>query len=347
MKNHITKLLSFICICILPVSCIPGAKETEDVKRQDYFIKGEDNVVLHLRKVSATNSNSTDSYPLLMVHGGGPGAIASFDLDVPGGSLASDIARKDIKVYLLNIRGWERSTLPDYDFSDSTLVTGSYKEAAKDINTAIDFIRTQENTEKVSYFGWATGGHWGGYYATRYPGKLAHFISLNSLYGVDAPWELKKYFQSEEDSLRYNKQGFFRKSTKDALTRKWTATIPLTDKEKWRDPRIADAYGQTAIKLSALQDTMIVPGGYREESFYMSEGKKYWNAGDIATPSLIIRSELDFWSRPEDIAAIDKDLGIAEKRIVTIPGTHYLFLDRAGKGRDRLIKEIVEFVNKY
>lgn len=346
MINHIAKLLFLICFYFFFTSCIPDKKGTGDLKRQDHFIKGEDNVELHLREISVTNHNSFSNYPLLMVHGGGPGAIASFDLHVPGGSLAADIARKGVKVYLLNIRGWEKSTLPDYDLSDSALVTGSYKEAAKDINTAIDFIRKQENTEKVSYFGWATGGHWGGYYATRYPEKLAHFISLNSLYGVDAPWELKQYFQSGEDPLRFNKQGFFRKSTRDALTRKWTATIPLTDKEKWRDTRIADVYSQTAITLSSLQDTMIVPGGYREESFYMSNGKKYWDAGDITTPSLIMRSELDFWSRPEDIIAIDNDLNINKKRVVTIPGTHYLFLDRPERGRTRLIEEIVNFIRE-
>ncbi|MGS2761596.1 alpha/beta fold hydrolase [Sinomicrobium sp. M5D2P9] len=347
MKDRTAKFLPLIFFCFLLVSCFPGKKGTEDLRRKDHFIKGQDNVELHLREVSATSHNSANGYPLLMVHGGGPGAIASFDLKVPDGSLAADIARKGIKVYLLNIRGWEKSTLPDYDFSDSTLVTGSYKEAAKDINAAVDFIRKRENTDKVSYFGWATGGHWGGYYATTYPEKLAHFISLNSLYGVDAPWELKRYFQSDKDSLVFNKQGFFRKSAKDALTRQWTSTIPLTDKDEWRDSRIADAYAETAVELSSLRDTMIVPGGYREESFYMSNGKKYWDAGDITTPSLIMRSELDFWSRPEDIEAMDKDLNIHEKRVVTIPGTHYLFLDRPERGRTRLIEEIVKFIREY
>ncbi|MGS2738362.1 alpha/beta fold hydrolase [Sinomicrobium sp. M5D2P17] len=346
MINYVAKLLSLLCFCFCLTSCLRDKKETGNLKRQDHCIKGEDKVELHLREVSVINHNSVNSYPLLMVHGGGPGAIASFDLNVPGGSLAADLARKGIKVYLLNIRGWEKSTLPDYDLSDSALVTGNYKEAAKDINTAIDFIRKQENTEKVSYFGWATGGHWGGYYATRHPEKLAHFISLNSLYGVNAPWELKQYFQSDENPLRFDKQGFFRKSTKDVLTRQWTSTIPLTDGDEWRDPRIADAYAETAVELSSLKDTMIVPGGYREESFYMSNGKKYWDAGDITTPSLIIRSELDFWSRPEDLAAIDNDLNINKKRVVTIPGTHYLFLDRPERGRTRLIEEIANFIRE-
>lgn len=346
MKNNRTEYSLLLCLCLFISSC--ASDEKKKLLRQDHFINGKDGVKLHIREVYFEHDKSADTNdPLLMVHGGGPGAVASFDMDVPGGSLASDIAEKGIKVYLMNIRGWERSTLPEYDLSDSTLVIGNYREAGEDIDAVIDFIRERDHVEKVSYFGWATGGHWGGYYATRHPDKLAHFISLNSLYGVNAPWELKQFFLSEQDPSRYNKQGFYRRSVKDALTRKWTSTIPLENKSAWRDPKIAEAYSETAIKLSSLPDTMIVPGGYREESFYMSNGKKYWNAKDISTPSLVMRSELDFWSRPEDLEAIDSDLKIEKKRIITIPGTHYLFLDRPERGRDRLIQEIVSFLENY
>ncbi|UGU16610.1 alpha/beta hydrolase [Sinomicrobium kalidii] len=345
MKNILITLTFLLYLCFCISSCTDPGKDIPEKK--DHLIDGTDGIKLHVREIYFKDRNASDIPPLLMVHGGGPGAVASFDLDVPGGSLATDIARKGPKVYIMNIRGWEKSTLPEYDLSDSTLIVGNYRDAGKDINSVIDFIRERDAVEKVSYFGWATGGHWGGYYATLHPDKLAHFISLNSLYGTDAPWELKPYFQSEKDSSRYNKQGFFRKSVKNALTRKWTSTIPTEAKEEWRDPEIAKAYRETAVKLSTLRDTMLVPGGYREESFYMSNGKKYWDAGDISTPSLIIRSALDFWSRPDDLKAIDKDLNIEKKRIITIPGTHYLFLDRPERGRNRLIEEIVDFTEKY
>ncbi|MBC9796712.1 alpha/beta fold hydrolase [Sinomicrobium weinanense] len=338
-------VLSFIFIFLLTISCKPG--QEEPLVRKDHTVKSTDGVELHVREVFFKNGTSQNTSPLLMVHGGGPGAIASFDLDVPGGSLASDIAEKGFKVYLMNIRGWERSTLPEYDLSDSTLVAGNYREAGEDINAVIDFIRERDHVKKVSYFGWATGGHWGGYYAALHPHKLAHFISLNSLYGVNAPWELKQFFRSDRDSSLYNKQGFFRKSAKGSLTGKWTSTIPTENKETWRDPGIAEAYDEIAVKLSSLPDTMIVPGGYREESFYMSNGKKYWDAKNISTPSLVMRSELDFWSRPEDLEAINKDLRIEKKKVITIPGTHYLFLDRPERGRDRLIREIVNFLEEY
>src|SRR5690606_19469513 len=91
-------------------------------------------------------------YPLILIHGGGPGAIASFDLDVPNGSFAKYLARKGIKVYLMNIRGWEKSTLPTYNLSDSTVVVGNYKEATQDIESVVEFIRKKDKVEKVSLF---------------------------------------------------------------------------------------------------------------------------------------------------------------------------------------------------
>jgi len=50
---------------------------------------------------------------MLSVHGGGPSSIASFDLPVPGGSFAEDLARRDINVYMMDIRGWGRSEDPE------------------------------------------------------------------------------------------------------------------------------------------------------------------------------------------------------------------------------------------
>ena len=91
---------------------------------------------------------------------------------------------------------------------------------------------------------------------------------------------------------------------------------------------------------------MVVPGGYQEESYYMSLGKKYWDASDIRVPCLVIRSELDFWSRPEDLQAFQMDLiQPGHSRFLTLPGTHYVFLDLPERGRATLIDAMVDFVS--
>lgn len=317
----------------------------KDISHRDHIVESSGGVQIFVREFE-TPDTLISEYPLLMLHGGGPGVVASFDIDVPGGSFAKDLVRAGFKVYMMDIRGWESSTLPDYNLKDRTLVVGSHKEAAEDIGQVVQFIQERDNIDKVSFFGWATGGHWGGYYASLHSGDLAHFISLNSLYGVNAPWELRQFFWTEEDSTQYNKQGHFRTSSPEGLVRKWQETIPIADKNRWRDSLVMDGYRQTALSFGSDTSTMVVPGGYREESFYMSLGKKYWDAKDIRVPCLIIRTELDFWSRPEDLEAFRADLtqpGLS--RFLTLPGTHYVFLDLPDRGRAALIQAISDFVS--
>jgi pimeloyl-ACP methyl ester carboxylesterase len=79
-----------------------------------------------------------------------------------------------------------------------------------------------------------------------------------------------------------------------------------------------------------------------EDSFYLASGRQLWDAASITARVLIIRSENDFWSRPEDVTALESHLvNAAEVRSVTIPGaTHYVHLDRAERGRSQFIAEV-------
>jgi pimeloyl-ACP methyl ester carboxylesterase len=83
-------------------------------------------------------------------------------------------------------------------------------------------------------------------------------------------------------------------------------------------------------------------------TFDLSLGRPLFDAARIRVPTLIIRGELDFWSRPADLDALRRDLTNAPSvRTVTIPGgTHYLFLDRPDHGRAQLISELITFLKE-
>ena len=332
--TSLTILVTLACCKSLP---------DHTITREDHLIPATGGIQLHIREISPFNQ--IQDVPLVMIHGGGPGTTASFDLPVAGGSFAQEFANEGYKIYLVNMRGWENSTLPDYDFSDSTIVVGSHLEASEDIRTALNWILDRNEIQKVHLFGWTTGGHWAGHYSTQYPESVSTFISLNSLYGANAPWDLRQYFQSDEDTTKFKKTSFFRESSQENLTRSWTRTIPIEKKEQWRDPNIEQAYRKYASGFGADTTVLKVPGGYREESFYMSLGKKYWDAKDMVVPALIIRTELDFWSRPEDLEMIKKDMKNSQRsKFITIPGTHYVFLDKPERGRQRLVEEMLDFM---
>jgi pimeloyl-ACP methyl ester carboxylesterase len=126
----------------------------------------------------------------------------------------------------------------------------------------------------------------------------------------------------------------------------------VADKNQWRDPVVAQAYQQAALASdptsnSRQPSSLRIPGAYRLESYNLARGQKYWSAADITVPTLVIRGERDFWSRPADLKALQAELVKASKvKTVTIKdGTHYLFLDRPQRGRDRFLQEVLSFLS--
>lgn len=108
--------------------------------------------------------------------------------------------------------------------------------------------------------------------------------------------------------------------------------IPFANKSLWIDSAAVTQYADSATRWDP-QHILRVPGGYRRESFNMAYGYQYWNAAAITRPTLIIRSQYDFWSRPIDVTAFYNDLTNAPHRdTLTIPrATHFVFLDRPPK----------------
>jgi pimeloyl-ACP methyl ester carboxylesterase len=72
---------------------------------------------------------------------------------------------------------------------------------------------------------------------------------------------------------------------------------------------------------------------------------RLWDASLIYTPTLVVGTERDFWSRAADREKLQEDLVHAPVRVVVIPGaTHFVHLDREDHGRKVLMGELVKFV---
>lgn len=336
-----------LIIVVLVLLLVLRSVGQDSLSVSDTFVKGFDGNELFLREIAPVTGPVLKMPILLLVHGGGGGGLASFDLPVPNGSFARSLVALGCKIYIMDIRGWENSTLPERKEADSGSI-GSFKEAAMDIDAVINVIIRKEKTKKISLFGWASGGHWVSYYTTLHNDKVAHLITLNTLYGVKAPWSLADAFRDPLDSTRYNDTGLgrFRRSGPASLITAWENSIPVPSRDEWRDPVIAGAYQHISVSFTK-DSTLKVPGEYRKEAFYMAMGHQYWNAIEIRVPTLVIRGALDFWSRPADLSAFCNDLKNAPlKKCVILPeGTHFVFLDRPAHGRSQLLQEIIGFLN--
>ena len=320
--------------------------------RTDFLVASDPGIEIFVREVT-TNSAPT-GVPMLLIHGGGPGGIASFDLDVPGYSLAAEFAQAGHQVYVMNVRGWEHSTRPAVldEPADRHPPAVTSEEAVKDIKAVVEWIRRRTQQPKVALIGWATGGHWAGYYTSHNNDSVSHLVMLNSLYGVNAPWALTRRFENPNDPGTFDPSGgAYRLVDYAGFLRGWNNSIPVDDKPQWRDPSVADAYARTAVRLDPTSQTRTppsarIPTAYREESFNLAQGYQFWDAHDINVPTLYIRGELDFWSRPEDAVAIASDLVNAPvvQTLTILKATHYLFNDRPEKGRTQFIEEVLAFL---
>jgi pimeloyl-ACP methyl ester carboxylesterase len=223
---------------------------------------------------------------------------------------------------------------------------------ALDIGAVVEVMRAGHRDQPVALLGWATGGHWCGLYATRHPEAVSHLIILNSLYGIDAPWSLRAAFEPADRPGEFDRAaGAYGLRTAASLVGRWDDSIPVEDKSQWRDPRVAEAYVAEALASDPLSAThsppaMRIPSGFQLESYEMSRGRRFWEASDVRARTLVVRGEGDFWSRPEDLQAFERELvHAAQARTVTIPGgTHYLFNDRHERGRQAFVDEVVTFL---
>ena len=324
--------------------------------REDFFVKTTDGYDIAVRAVAAASSASRP--PVILVHGARVPGIGSFDLPVPGGSLAVDLARAGHAVYVMDARGYGRSTRPPAMDAPAEAAAPLVRAWAvmRDIDAVAAAVRQRAGVASVALLGWATGAMWCGMYAALNPDRVSHLVYYNGLYGGSAQHAMLGTGTSNEDpahSGRFNRRGAgaWRFSTGPDVLRTWDSVIPIEDKAQWRDPRVADAYVKEALAsdptaASRNPASFRAPSGAMEDSFYQATGRQLFDAASIVARVLVVRSARDFWSRPEDADTLVRHLDrAAAVQSMTIPdATHHVHLDRPERGREAFLRAVVSFL---
>lgn len=349
-------------LLMMSASPMLAASEKNDVSptinRTDRYIALENGEQLHIREVSMKSNGMAPLSPVLLIHGARVPGLASFDLPVRGGSLAADLAQAGLRVYILDLRGYGLSSRPaEMDAPpDQSMPLIRTADAVNDLAHAVRAIQTWSGSPRISILGWATGGHWAGAYATQYPQSVDRLVLYNTLYGGSAHHPSLGYGSPLEDPrnpghFNTEKFGGWGLSTRDSLFVVWDNSIPVTDKTRWRDETVKRAYGDAALASDRTSQrrtpqSFRAPTGAMADSFELATGRKQWSATTLTTvPVLVIRSERDFWSRPEDAAAIMKDAPVAETLVIP-EATHFVHLDRDNAGRKRFLDGVVRFLTQ-
>lgn len=334
--------------------------EQQHIIREEFFLTSDPGIQIFVREVRGGETQHMRKTPILLLHGARVPGIASFDLDVPNASLAADLASNGHVVYVMDARGYGKSSRPremEQPPKENPPLTRS-SEVVRDIIAVVEWIRPRLGVGRVALLGWATGGHWHGYYTALYSDRVSHLILHNTLYGGTPDHPTLGHGSTNEDPEhpgRFNEAayGAYRFNTADALLPSWNQSIPLKEKTQWRDPAVAQAYVAAAVTSDPTNETRTppsfrAPSGAMEDSFYLAIGRQVWDASLIRVPTLILRSGRDFWSRPQDAELLAEHLVHAPRvRKMTLPdATHYVHLDRPEHGRSAFLQEVVSFLSE-
>src|SRR6476646_7083762 len=101
----------------------------------------------------------TPERTVLFVHGATYPAEAAFDLALDGFSWMDFIARRGFDVYLVDVRGYGRSTRPpemDEPADRNPPIVGT-ETAIRDVASAIDFVLSRRSLPRLTLMGWSWG----------------------------------------------------------------------------------------------------------------------------------------------------------------------------------------------
>ncbi len=285
----------------------------------------------------------SESKIVLFVHGSTYPASTSFDLALDGVSWMEYLAQRGYDVYLVDVRGYGRSTRPPEmsqpPESNPPIVTTDM--AIKDVGAAVDFIRKRRSVEKINLLAWSWGCTMMGAYTAANPGRVNRLVLYAPQWLRDTPTLIGGD----------GKLGAYRSVAKSAAKERWlkgvaadqqAALIPYGWFEKWVDSTWAtDVVGsaQTSPVLRAPNGTL------QDTREYWSAGKPYYDPGKITVPTLVIHAEWDA-DNPSSLA-----LGLYGqlkhtpwKRFVEIgEGTHTVMME---KNRMQLFREVQLFLDE-
>lgn len=277
---------------------------------------------------------------VLFVHGGTYNAESSFDLPLNGLSWMDFVAQRGWDVYIMDLRGYGRSTRPpemNQPPQENPPIVNT-DVAIKDVSTVVDHILAKRGVSKISLIGWAWGTTIAGAYTAKNNAKVERLVLYAPL------WLLRP--RGGQSPL-----GAYRTITQDEAKSQMWRGIPAEKQKEIMPVERFDAWWAAAIRpdpVGAGQNPAVVraPNGVIEDlQKYWMSGKPYYDPAKIAAPTLVIFGEWDV-DTPSSMA-LDVFVGLKNapiKRLVIIgEGTHWVLME---KNRLQLFRETQLFLEE-
>lgn len=328
-----------------------------NVLRRDFTVETGDGVTIAVREVRPDGPATRT--PMVLLHGTTIPGLSEFDLSVPGGSLAEDLARRGHVCYIPDARGFGRSQRPaemDGDPLEGRPLVRTI-EITRDLEAAVDHLRAATGHDQVGVLGWGVGGTCAAMLAALRPEKISHLVLYVVVYGGEGGHRMFRDAERWDDPAhpyRLNPANFgaYKYNVLSGLEAHWDRLIPVDDKDSWRDPAMLRAFQQALLDGDPTSGTRQPPSyrspnGMLEDLHLMAgHGQRLFHASQIAARVMIVRPEFDDLARKEDIEVLVQDLCHAREVDLWEPegATHYLILDRPDRGRDAFLERLNAFL---
>jgi pimeloyl-ACP methyl ester carboxylesterase len=285
---------------------------------------------------------------LLFVHGATYPAETAFDLALGGLSWMDYIARNGYDVWLVDVRGYGRSTRPPAmdQPASANPPFATTEEAVRDVGAAVDHILKLRGIPRLNLLGWSWGTVTMAWYTTRNSAKVEKLVLYAPVWIRQTP----SLVQAGSGPL-----GAYRSVEMSAARSRWLTGVAANKQGDLIPAGWFEAWADATLK-SDPKGMASSPAVVRAPNGVVLDGQRYWGAGggaakmpfsaaDIRVPTLLIKAEWDA-DTPAYMAQTLFPLLVNApyKRYVEIgEGTHTVIME---KNRMSLFREVQLFLDE-
>jgi pimeloyl-ACP methyl ester carboxylesterase len=323
----------------------PNPPAPPQLAMEEFMVPASDpGIQLYVRnKHEAGRSNYSGDKMLLFVHGSTYPAETAFDLQLNGLSWMDYIAQHGYDVYLVDVRGYGRSTRPSQmdQPPESNAPFANTATAARDVGNVVDFMRQRRGVQKVNLLGWSWGTSIMGVYTSQNNDKVNKLV----LY---APQWVRNTASLTDTG---GKLGAYRSVSMASAKQRWLTGVPADKQPELIPPGWFEAWAKETIAtdpVGSRQNPPVLraPNGTQQDTRETwGAGKPLYDPGLIRVPTFLAHAEWDA-DLPSYMlyAYFEKLTNAPYKRYVQIgEGTHTVIME---KNRMQLFQAVQQFLDE-
>src|ERR1041384_520335 len=331
---------------ILAAMIATAASAQTQLVSEDIMVKSPDaGIEIFVRnKRPASMTSFRPERTVVFVHGATYPAHTAFELKLEGLSWMEYIAARGYDVYLLDLRGYGKSTRPKEMSEDATknppLVRGD--TAVKDIGTVVDFVLARRNIPRVNLLGWSWGTTLMATYTSENNAKVERLV----LYAPSWIRQTASLVQTGPGPTPA-----YRTVTREMAFTRWMTGVPEDKKatlipagwfDAWADATFASDPEGAKMNPPVLR----APNGVVQDGLdFFGAGKPYYDPSKITVPTLLVLAEWDRDTPPYMAQTLFPLLvNSPGKRFVMLAeGTHTIVMKR---NRMKLFDAVQSFLDE-